>query len=76
MTVFFSLGVFYMTSYLLRLLCVPGYSFFLSSCLLCSTVEEDLWHLFLEYLFVRGLGDAISSTFGYRLYLDGSVLNL
>jgi len=43
---------------------------------LCSAADENLQHLFLEYPFVRDLWDAVSSAFGHRLYVDGSLLDL
>ena len=42
---------------------------------LCS-VAEDLQLLFLECTLVRSLRNAVSSAFGYHLYLDWSVLDL
>ncbi|KAK3204926.1 hypothetical protein Dsin_018972 [Dipteronia sinensis] len=47
-----------------------------SRCRFCCAAEEDLKHLFLDCLFVRGLWDAVSSTFGwffctYRGFVKG-----
>ena len=36
----------------------------------------ELWHLFLECLFVWDLWNGVSSAFEHCLYLDGSVLDL
>ncbi|KAK3222119.1 hypothetical protein Dsin_009144 [Dipteronia sinensis] len=47
-----------------------------SRCRFCCAAEEDLRHLFLDCPFVRALWDAISSTFGHRLKLDGTCLDL
>ncbi|KAK2642030.1 hypothetical protein Ddye_023793 [Dipteronia dyeriana] len=42
----------------------------------CSLDEKDLRHLFLDCPFVRGLWDAISSTYGHKLKLYSICLNL
>ncbi|KAK0575059.1 hypothetical protein LWI29_033415 [Acer saccharum] len=47
-----------------------------SRCRFCCAAEEDLRHLFLDCFFVRGLWDAVSSTFGHKLKLDGTCLDL
>ncbi|KAK3199168.1 hypothetical protein Dsin_022583 [Dipteronia sinensis] len=47
-----------------------------SRCRFCCAAEEDLKHLFLDYPFVRGLWNAVSSTFGRKLKLDGTCLDL
>ncbi|KAK3199187.1 hypothetical protein Dsin_022602 [Dipteronia sinensis] len=47
-----------------------------SRCRFCRAAEEDLKHLFLDYPFVRGLWNAVSSTFGRKLKLDGTCLDL
>ncbi|KAK0599983.1 hypothetical protein LWI29_010426 [Acer saccharum] len=47
-----------------------------SRCRFCCAAEEDLRHLFLNCFFVRGLWDAVSSTFGHKLKLDGTCLDL
>ena len=47
-----------------------------SRCRLCCAAEEDLRHLFLDCPFVRGLWDAVSSTFGHQLKLEGTCLDL
>ena len=73
--VLFSLGMFYTTSYLLMLLCMPGASF-LFSLLTLFCLEEDLQHLLLKCPFVRDLWYIVSFAFGHRLYLDGPVLDL
>ena len=51
----FSLGVFYMTTYLLCCFACPELHF-LFPLLLCFVVVEDLQHLFLECLFVQVCG--------------------
>ncbi|KAK3217683.1 hypothetical protein Dsin_011653 [Dipteronia sinensis] len=38
--------------------------------------KENLRHLFLDCPFVLGLWDVVSSTFGHKLKLDGTCLNL
>ncbi|KAK0578736.1 hypothetical protein LWI29_015418 [Acer saccharum] len=47
-----------------------------SRCRFWCAAGEDLRHLFLDYPFVRGLWDAVSSTFSHKLKLDGSCLDL
>ncbi|KAK0572334.1 hypothetical protein LWI29_030054 [Acer saccharum] len=47
-----------------------------SRCRFCCAAEEDLRHLFLDCFFVRGLWDAVSFTFGHKLKLDGTCLDL
>ncbi|KAK3229339.1 hypothetical protein Dsin_001220 [Dipteronia sinensis] len=47
-----------------------------SRCRFSCAAEEDLRHLFLDCPFVRGLWDAVSSTFGHKLKLDGTYLDL
>ncbi|KAK0584291.1 hypothetical protein LWI29_010574 [Acer saccharum] len=47
-----------------------------SRCRFCCAAEENLRHLFLDCLFVRGLWDAVSSTFGHKLKLNGTCLIL
>ena len=49
---------------------------FPSRCQFCCAAEEDLRHLFLNCPFVRGLWDVVSSTFGNKLKLDGTCLDL
>ncbi|KAK2658407.1 hypothetical protein Ddye_004940 [Dipteronia dyeriana] len=44
---------------------------FPSRCQFCYAVEEDLRHFFLNCPFVRGLWNAVSSTFGHKLKLNG-----
>ena len=56
-------------------LCSRGFVF-PSRCRLCFATEVGLWHLFWSGLLCGGLWDAMSYTFGHRLYLDGSVLDL
>ncbi|KAK3184210.1 hypothetical protein Dsin_031496 [Dipteronia sinensis] len=47
-----------------------------SRCRFCCAAEEDLKHLFLDCPFFRGLWDVVSSTFGRKLKLDGTCLDL
>ncbi|KAK2654916.1 hypothetical protein Ddye_007968 [Dipteronia dyeriana] len=54
---------------------VRGY-IFPSCCRFYCAAEKDLRHLFLDCPFVRGLGDVVSSTFGHKLKLDGTCLDL
>ncbi|KAK2649696.1 hypothetical protein Ddye_017185 [Dipteronia dyeriana] len=49
---------------------------FPSRCRFCYVVEKDLRHTFLDCPCVRGLWDVVSSTFGHKIKLDGTCLDL